>query len=90
MLGMFRGTDIMLLWDGATDSLLEGLAFKQITEKCTGLEKKKKSKIILGNKLLISPGEEMATHSRILAWEIPWTEEPAGVQSKRLPRLRHN
>ena len=26
-----------------------------------------------------SPGEEMATHSRILAWEIPWTEEPAGL-----------
>ena len=22
------------------------------------------------------PGKEMATHSRILAWEIPWTEEP--------------
>ena len=25
--------------------------------------------------------EEMATHSRILAWKIPWTEEPGGVQS---------
>ena len=25
--------------------------------------------------------EEMATHSSILAWEIPWTEEPGGVQS---------
>ena len=25
--------------------------------------------------------EEMATHSRILAWEIPWTEEPGGLQS---------
>ena len=23
-----------------------------------------------------SPGEEMATHSSILAWKIPWTEEP--------------
>ena len=28
-----------------------------------------------------SPGEEMATHSRILAWEIPWTEEPGGLHS---------
>ena len=27
-----------------------------------------------------SPGEEMATHSSILAWEIPWTEEPGGLQ----------
>ena len=26
-----------------------------------------------------SPGEEMATHSSILAWEIPWIEEPGGL-----------
>ena len=26
-----------------------------------------------------SPEEEMARHSRILAWEIPWTEEPEGL-----------
>ena len=26
-------------------------------------------------------GEEMATHSSILAWKIPWTEEPGGLQS---------
>ena len=25
--------------------------------------------------------EEMATHSRILAWKIPWTEKPGGLQS---------
>ena len=25
--------------------------------------------------------KEMATHSRIFAWEIPWTEEPDGLQS---------
>ena len=25
--------------------------------------------------------KELATHSNILAWEIPWTEEPAGLQS---------
>ena len=27
--------------------------------------------------------KEMATHSRILAWEIPWTEKPGGLQSVR-------
>ena len=27
--------------------------------------------------------EEMATHSNILAWEIPWTEEPGGLQTMR-------
>ena len=26
-------------------------------------------------------GEEMATHSNILAWKIPWTELPGGLQS---------
>ena len=28
--------------------------------------------------------KEMATHSSILAWEIPWTEEPGGPQSLKL------
>ena len=31
--------------------------------------------------------EEMETHSRILAWEIPWTEEPGELQSMGLQRL---
>ena len=30
------------------------------------------------------------THSSILAWRIPWTEEPGGLQSKGLQRVRHN
>ena len=30
------------------------------------------------------PEEEMATHSSILAWKIPWTVEPGGLQSKGL------
>ena len=31
--------------------------------------------------------KEMATHSSTLAWEIPWTEEPGGLQSKGLQEL---
>ena len=31
-----------------------------------------------------APEKEMATHSSILAWEIPWTEEPGGLQSMKL------
>ena len=31
----------------------------------------------------------MATHSRTLAWEIPWTEEPGGLQSMGSQRVRH-
>jgi len=34
--------------------------------------------------------EEMATHSSILGWEIPWREEPGGLQSTRSQRLGHN
>ena len=34
--------------------------------------------------------KEMATHSNILAWKIPWTEEPGGLQSKGLQRVRHD
>ena len=32
----------------------------------------------------------MATHSSILAWEIPWKEEPGGLQSMGLQRVRHD
>ena len=34
--------------------------------------------------------KEMATHSSILGWEIPWTEEPGGLQSMGLQRVRHD
>ena len=37
-----------------------------------------------------SPREGMATHSSILAWKIPYTEEPGGLQSKGLQRVRHD
>ena len=36
------------------------------------------------------PGEAMAIHSSILAWEIPWTEEPGRLQSLGSQRLRHD
>ena len=34
--------------------------------------------------------EEMATHSRVLAWKIPWTEEPGGLESKGWQRVGHD
>ena len=43
-----------------------------------------------------SPGCEdplekgMAAHSNILAWRIPWTEEPGGLQSMESQRIRHD
>ena len=33
---------------------------------------------------------KMATHSSLLAWRVPWTEEPGGLQSLGLQRVRHD
>ena len=35
-------------------------------------------------------GKEIATHSSILTWEIPWAEEPGGLQSMGLQRVGHD
>ena len=40
----------------------------------------------LGNPL----DKEMATHSSILAWRIPWTEEPGRLQSMGLQKVGHD
>ena len=42
----------------------------------------------LGQNDLLEEG--MATHSSILVWRIPWTEEPGGLRSMRSQRLRHD
>jgi len=34
--------------------------------------------------------KEMASHSSILVWEIPWTEEPGGLQFMGSQRIGHN
>ena len=34
--------------------------------------------------------KEMATHSSILAWKIPWTREPSGLQSMGSQRVGHD
>ena len=34
--------------------------------------------------------KEMGTHSSILAWRIPWTKKPCGLQSMGLQRVGHN
>ena len=42
----------------------------------------------LGQKDPLEKG--MATHSSVLAWRFPWTEEPGGLQSMELQRVGHN
>ena len=44
--------------------------------------------LILGSGSLLE--EEMATHSSIVAWRIPWTEDSGGLQSKGSQSVRHN
>ena len=34
--------------------------------------------------------KEIATHSNLLVWEISWTEEPGGLQSRGLQRVGHD
>ena len=55
----------------------------------------KESACSAGELGLIAGGEDplekrMATHSSILAWQIPWTEEHGGLESTGLQRIRHN
>ena len=44
----------------------------------------------LANIYVNLPGGGHATHSSILAWRIPWTEEPGGLQSMRSQRIGHD
>ena len=59
-------------------------------------KKKKKKSSCNAGELGSTLGQEdpmekgMATHSSILTWRIPWTEEPGGLPSTGLQRVRHN
>ena len=48
-----------------------------VVKKQPAMQETCKTRVILGQKDPLE--KEMATHSSILAWEIPWTEEPGGL-----------
>ena len=81
-----------MIWD------LEGKKSQLISEEKEGFSggsDGKESACNAGDPGLIpgsgrSPGEGTATHSSILAWRIPWTEEPGGLQSMQLQRVGHD
>ena len=49
-----------------------------------------RSQLWFGRNCIDSPEKTMAPHSSTLAWKIPWTEEPGGLQSMGSLRVRHN
>ena len=61
------------------------LMLKEPTSQCGRL---KRRSLIPGSKDPL--GEGMATHSSVLAWRIPWAEEPGRLQSIESYRVRHN
>ena len=69
---------------------------KQIEKYSTGMAQTVKNLPAIQDTWVQSLGQEgplgkgIATHSSILAWEIPWTEEPGGLQSMGLQRVRCN
>ena len=50
--------------------------------------RQKRHRLSLGQEDLLEEG--MASHSSILAWKIPWTEEPGGLKSMGLQRVRYD
>ena len=60
-----------------------------VTQKVKNLPAMQETKVLpLGQEDPLEKG--MATHSSILAWRIPWTEEPSGPQSMGSQRAGHN
>ena len=70
-------TTVSLLWGFPDGAMVKNLPAMQETQE-TGVSS-------LGLKDTL--GKAMATHSSILAWRIPWTEEPGGLQSMLLQRV---
>ena len=84
---------ICFLPQGASSLVERQQTRKQIMIQCGSVVKN--SSANAGNMGLIpglgrSPREETATHSRILAWEIPRAEGPGGLQFMGLQRVRHD
>ena len=80
-----RGKSRPLLFKFEFDLFLTSLVAQMVKRLPTVQETRVQS---LGQEDLLEKG--MATHSSILAWKIPWTEEPGRLQSMGSQRVRHN
>ena len=83
---MIKFIKIIYILPGIADIFMnikfQFLAFEAIDQK-SFLE-------IIYSSIFTQLEKEMATHSSILAWKIPWTQEPDGLQSMGLKRTRHD
>ena len=77
---------LCVLYSSVENGLLRGLGGEKNLPSDAGDTGDATSSPGLGRSL----EEETATHSSILAWEIPWTEEPGELQSMGLQRVGHD
>ena len=70
-------------------AVLHSLWASQVSQTVNNLPGVRETQVgFLGREDLLE--KEMATHSSILAWRIPWTEEPGGLQSMGSQRVGYN
>ena len=55
-----------------------------------GKREKEEECLLFYSDIIVSLEKEMATHFSVLAWRIPWTEEPGGLQSMGSQSVGHN
>ena len=78
-----------LLWEAAEEELFHSRGAFLVAQAVTNL-------LAIQETRVRSPAREdplekgMATHSTILAWRTPWTEEPGGLQFTESQRVRHD
>ena len=81
--------ELKLLNPGAGENFVESLGQSLVSQRLKRLLAMQETWVqSLGQK--DAPEKEMATHSSILAWRIPWTEEPDGLQSMGSQRVGHD
>ena len=84
---IYIGSSLYVSISGFNISRFKQFKIENVWKKIPGSFKKQNFNFLCA---IIPLEKEMATHSRILAWRIPWMEEPGGLQSMGLQRVGHN
>ena len=85
----FKYTEAICNYNVLREWPLKALVMAQRVKNCLPMQEIQETWVLsLGQEDPLEKG--MATHSSILVWEIPWTEEPCGLQSMGSQRVRHS